>query len=56
VSVSKTTYDYLLTYTNNYGFKVKNLEMKGYIGVQQIFAVYNLKGRTRGSQEKSGII
>lgn len=46
VSVSKETHHYLELYTNNYWFVQTFVEMKG-IGKEPIYAVSNLKGRTR---------
>lgn len=52
--MSKETHHYLELYTNNYSFSQTFVEMKG-IGREPIFAVSNLKGRTRNLQDKSAI-
>jgi hypothetical protein len=51
VSVSKETHRHLELYTNNYSFTKTFVEMKG-IGLEPIFQVGNMKGRTRNQQEK----
>ena len=50
VSVSKETLHYLELYTNNYWFAQTFVEMKG-IGMEPIYTVSNLKGRTRNLQD-----
>lgn len=51
VSVSKETLKHLELYTNNYSFTKTYVEMKG-IGLEPIYQVGHMKGRTRNQQEK----